>query len=199
MKRVEFTIFETAIGACGIAWGETGIVGIQLPEADEAGTRNRFLLRFPNACEASPSLDARRAIKGIAALLDGEAADLTDIPLDMEGVAHFHRLVYEAARAIPPGATLSYGDVAAKIGARGAARAVGTALAKNPFAIIVPCHRILAANGKIGGFSASGGIATKRRLLEIESAAVTVQAPTFSDERGNAGIKLRVAQHRIDT
>src|SRR5207245_8475160 len=99
-----------------------------------------------------------------------EARDLSVIVLDMERVSPFHRRVYEAARAIPAGATLSYGDVATRLGAPGAARAVGQALGRNPFAIVVPCHRVLAAGGKVGGFSANGGITAKLRLLSIEGA-----------------------------
>lgn len=110
----------------------------------------------------------------IAALLSGErgeAADLSAAVLDMDGIAPFHRRVYEAARTVPPGVTVSYGALAERTGAPGAARAVGQALAKNPFALVVPCHRVLGATGKLGGFSAHGGLATKRRLLAIEGAA----------------------------
>lgn len=172
MMTPAFTLFDTPIGTCGLVWGARGVLGVQLPEASEPQTRQRILSRFPRAREAAPPAEATRAIERLTSLLQGEAADLGDIPLDMEGVAPFHRRVYEAARAIPSGATLSYGDLAAKAGARGAARAVGTALAKNPFAIIVPCHRVLAANGKIGGFSADGGIRTKQKLLAIEGTTI---------------------------
>src|SRR5262249_61450420 len=92
------------------------------------------------------------------------------VRLDRTGVPAFRRRVYEAARTIPPGQTLSYGEVAACAGSPGAARAVGQALGKNPFAIVVPCHRVLAAGGRVGGFSAQGGIATKLRLLALQSA-----------------------------
>jgi methylated-DNA-[protein]-cysteine S-methyltransferase len=109
------------------------------------------------------------AIDNIVALLCGEPSDLSAIALDMEGLAPFHRRVYEVARTIPPGKTLPYGEVAARAGAPGAARAVGQALGHNPFPIIVPCHRVVSAGGKIGGFSAHGGTATKRRMLAIEA------------------------------
>ncbi len=165
-----FTLFETAIGPCGIAWGARGIVGVQLPEADPNATRARLRRRFPGAREAAPASDAQRAIEGIVALLRGEARDLTAIVLDMDRVPPFHRCVYEAARAIRPGATLSYGEIAAQLGEPGAARAVGQALGQNPFPIIVPCHRVLAAGGKTGGFSANGGVATKLKLLALEGA-----------------------------
>jgi methylated-DNA-[protein]-cysteine S-methyltransferase len=169
-----FTLFETAIGRCAIVWGGRGIVGAQLPEACETETRRRLLDRFPDAREASPPPNAARAKEGIAALLRGETSDLSTIALDMDAAPPFRRRVYEATRAILPGETQTYGAIAQKIGAAGAARAVGQALGRNPFALLVPCHRVLAANGKLGGFSAHGGLATKLRLLAIEGA----QMPT---------------------
>jgi methylated-DNA-[protein]-cysteine S-methyltransferase len=165
-----FTLFDTAIGRCGIAWSERGVALVQLPEGREADTRARLVQRCPDAREAPPPPAVRRALDAIVALLRGEASDLSAIALDMEGVPPFHRRVYEAARAVPPGATLSYGEIATRLGAPGSARAVGQALGRNPFAIVVPCHRVLAAGGKVGGFSANGGVSTKLRMLEIEGA-----------------------------
>jgi methylated-DNA-[protein]-cysteine S-methyltransferase len=170
MSEQEFTLFDTAIGRCGIAWGARGIVGIQLPEKLERLTRMRLLRRFPIARAARPPPDVQRAIEDITALLGGEAIDLLGVTLDMERVPAFERRVYAAARRIPAGSTLSYGEIAARLGAPGSARAVGRALGRNPFAIVVPCHRVVAAGG-IGGFSADGGTRTKRRLLEIEGKA----------------------------
>ena len=170
MTASGFALFDAAIGRCGIAWGERGVAGIQLPEAGEEETRVRMLHRFPAAGEATPPPEVQDAIEDIVALLRGEASDLSTVALDMDGVPEFHRRVYDAARTIPPGETLSYGDIARRVGAPGAARAVGQALGRNPFPIVVPCHRVLAAGGKIGGFSAQGGVATKRRMLAIESA-----------------------------
>jgi len=164
-----FTLFNTAIGRCGVAWSDRGLVGVQLPEASAAETRERMLQRFPAAAETAPPPKVQIAIDGIIALLRGQQNDLSAIALDMEGVAPFHRRVYETARSIPPGKTLAYGEVAARLGAAGAARAVGQALGHNPFPIIVPCHRVLSAGGKIGGFSAHGGTATKRRMLALEA------------------------------
>lgn len=172
-----FTLFETAIGACAVVWGAHGIVGTQLPERDEPATRRRVQARFPAAREADPPDDVRRAIDAIVALLGGKAVDLSPIDLDMDGVPPFDRAVYAAARSIPPGATLTYGEIAARIGEPGAARAVGQALGRNPFAIIVPCHRVLAAGDRPGGFSASGGAATKLRMLAIERAPRGGQLP----------------------
>ena len=173
-----FALFDTAIGACGIAWGERGLVGVQLPEGSEARTRARLRRRFSDAREAPPPPAVQRAIEGIVALLHGEAIDLSGVALDMDRVPPFERRVYEVARTIMPGATLSYGDIAARLGAPGEARAVGQALGQNPFPLVVPCHRVLAAGGKVGGFSANGGIATKLRLLSIEGAR-TSSAPTL--------------------
>jgi methylated-DNA-[protein]-cysteine S-methyltransferase len=171
MTAISFAIFETAISACGIAWGERGIAAVQLPEANEQKTRTRLLRRFPEAREAPPTPEVQRAIDGITALLRGEASDLSAIVLDVEDLPAFNRRVYEVARAIPPGATLSYGEITARLGGPPqAARDVGQALGQNPIPIIVPCHRVLAANGKPGGFSASGGVTTKLRLLTIERA-----------------------------
>jgi methylated-DNA-[protein]-cysteine S-methyltransferase len=172
MTTLGFALFDTAIGRCGIAWSERGVAGIQLPEAHELETRRRVLRRFPGARDAAPPPHVQRALDGVVALLRGEASDLSAVALDMDGVPSFHRRVYEVARTIPPGATLSYGDIATRLGARGAARAVGQALGRNPFAIVVPCHRVLAAGGKVGGFSANGGTTTKLRLLAIEGAQV---------------------------
>jgi O-6-methylguanine DNA methyltransferase len=182
MMASGFALFDTAIGRCGLAWGEHGISGVQLPEMGERETRARMLQRFPAAGEAVPPPEVQRVIDRIAALLRGEVSDLSTIALDMDEVPTFHRRVYEAARAIPPGMTLSYGDVAARAGAPGAARAVGQALGRNPFPIVVPCHRVLAAGGKIGGFSAQGGIATKRRMLAIEGVQLNGTRPLFDSD-----------------
>jgi methylated-DNA-[protein]-cysteine S-methyltransferase len=165
-----FALFDTVIGTCGIAWSENGVGGVQLPEPSASETRARMGRRHPGAREMSPPPAVRQAIDAITAHLSGQEADLSGIGLDMDGVPEFHRRVYEAARAIPSGTTLSYGEVAARIGEPSAAREVGQALGRNPFPIVVPCHRVLAAGGKTGGFSAPGGIATKLRLLAIEGA-----------------------------
>jgi methylated-DNA-[protein]-cysteine S-methyltransferase len=170
MTEHRFTLFQTAIGCCGIAWSELGVTGVQLPEASSAKTRARMLRRFPGAREAEPPPEVQRAANGIVALLRGEASDLSTIVLDLDGVPPFHRRVYEVARTIRPGATLTYGELAARLGEPGMAREVGQALGRNPFAVIVPCHRVVAAGGQTGGFSANGGVATKLRILSIEGA-----------------------------
>ena len=165
-----FAIFDTAIGQCGIAWSDTGVTGFQLPERDAAATRRRIAGRFCEAAEGAPPPSVQRGIDAIVALMRGESVDLAFIPLDMDGVPEFHQRVYDVARTIRPGATMTYGEVADRIGDPGSARAVGQALGRNPFAVIVPCHRVTAADGKTGGFSASGGRVTKLTLLAIEGA-----------------------------
>ena len=170
MTAYRFTLFDTAIGCCGMVWSERGVAGVQLPEAGELKTRARMRRRFPGAHEEAPTPEVQAALDRIVALLRGEASDLSALVLDMEGVPPFRRRVYEVARTIPPGATLSYGEIAARLGEPGMAREVGQALGRNPFALIVPCHRVVAAGGKAGGFSANGGVATKLRLLSIEGA-----------------------------
>jgi methylated-DNA-[protein]-cysteine S-methyltransferase len=170
MNARGFSLFPTPIGTCGIAWSDRGIVSVQLPEHDEAATRARLARRCAGAAEAAAPPEIRRAIDAIVSLLQGASSDLSFIALDMEGVPGFHRRVYEVARTIPPGATLSYGDIATRLGDPGSARAVGQALGRNPFVIVVPCHRVVAAGGRTGGFSAKGGTATKLTLLAIEGA-----------------------------
>lgn len=165
-----FALFETAIGNCAIVWSARGVVGVQLPETNAAATRARVLRRFPDAQEAPPLADIQRAIDGIVALLAGEKRDLTDIAIDDEGQTNFNKRVYAIARKIPPGQTMTYGEIAERLGDRTLARAVGQAMGENPTPVIMPCHRVLAAGGKTGGFSASGGVVTKLRLLTIEGA-----------------------------
>jgi methylated-DNA-[protein]-cysteine S-methyltransferase len=171
MRASGFCLFDTPIGECAIAWSDAAIVGVLLPEDDPAQTAPRMQRRFPQAQQRTPTPWVHAVIERVRNLLDGSSTDsLADVPLDMEGVPEFNQRVYEIARAIPPGQTLSYGEVAAKLGEPGAARAVGQALGHNPFAPIVPCHRVLAAGKRSGGFSAGGGVATKLRMLQIEKA-----------------------------
>jgi methylated-DNA-[protein]-cysteine S-methyltransferase len=165
-----FTVFDTAIGPCGLAWRDDVVIGTSLPEGTAARTRAWLVKRFPDAVEGPPASPVRAAIDGIVALLAGEQRDLAEIELDLAAVPEFHRRAYEIARTIPPGKTLTYGDIAHRLGMSGSAQAVGQAMGHNPFPIVVPCHRVLAAGGRDGGFSARGGVATKRRMLVIEGA-----------------------------
>lgn len=166
-------LFETAIGRCGVSWSEVGISRVALPRERALGD---------SALEASGGVPdgVRAAIAGMVMLLDGEPSDLRSVMLDGRGLDEFRRRVYAATREIPPGTYATYGELARAIGEPGAARAVGAALAQNPFPIIVPCHRVLAATGALHGFSAPGGIATKRRMLEIERAPGFTQPALFA-------------------
>jgi methylated-DNA-[protein]-cysteine S-methyltransferase len=174
-----FCFFDTAIGRCALVWRDGRVVAAQLPERDEATAQNRLARRCPEAGEAEPPPVIRAAIEGVVALMAGEAVDFSDVALDLDAATPFERRVYAVALAIPHGETLSYGEVAARIGEPGAARAVGVALGRNPIPIIVPCHRVLAANGGTGGFSADGGVETKLRLLTIEKARTGAQPSLF--------------------
>jgi methylated-DNA-[protein]-cysteine S-methyltransferase len=182
MTGPSYTLFDTPIGWFGIVWSERGIVGVQLPQKDEFATRARLRRRFPEAAEAPPPGEVQGAIDGIVALLQGEPRDLSAVALDEDGLPPFDRRVYQAARTIRPGSTLSYGDLAARLGEPGEAREVGQALGRNPFPILVPCHRVLAAGGKLGGFSARGGVTTKVRLLSIEGAPIAYTPSLFDGE-----------------
>jgi methylated-DNA-[protein]-cysteine S-methyltransferase len=161
MAASYFALFETPVGRCGIVWSQRGIVAMQLPERSVAATRARMRERFGEALESKPTGMALRAIEQVGALLAGRQAELSTIELDFEGIPEFSRQVYELTRRIPVGSTVSYGDIATRLGSPHAARAVGQALGRNPWALIVPCHRVLAASGKLTGFSAPGGLATK--------------------------------------
>jgi methylated-DNA-[protein]-cysteine S-methyltransferase len=180
-KPLSNSFFQTAIGTCGIAWSADGIVGVSLPEDEEDRLRSRFTARYPKATECAPPPDVARTIARIQALLDGEPDDLSDILLDEAEVPDFNKRVYDIARRISPGATRTYGEIARELGDPLLAREVGQALGRNPFPIIVPCHRVLAANGKTGGFSATGGVQTKFRMLAIERAK-TDNTPSLFEE-----------------
>lgn len=172
MTGQHFAIFDSAIGPCGIVWGARGITGVQLPMGSEDKTRNRIRQRDANVTEAPPTAAVQRAIDGILELLAGKPNDLADVELDLDGVPEFNRGVYDIARKIPPGKTMTYGDIAKKLGGVELSRDVGQALGRNPCPIVVPCHRVLAAGGKPGGFSANGGVVTKLKMLAIEGAVV---------------------------
>lgn len=170
MGPARFCAVETAIGPVALLWTKAGIAGLALPGDGPAAIRARFDRIRPGAAERDPDGAALPAIAGVRALLRGERVDLRGVALDLAGVPAFDRRVYDVASEIPAGRTLTYGAVAARIGEPGAARAVGAALGRNPVPIIVPCHRVLAAGGRTGGFSAPGGAATKQRLLALEGA-----------------------------
>ena len=178
--KPNFAIFETAIGPCGIVWGEHGIVGVQLPEATEGRTRARLQKRFRGAIEAPPPPAIATTIENIVALLDGRPADFSEAPLDIKALPEFNRQVYEIISALPPGETMTYGEIAKRLGKEPqAARDVGQALGENPIPIVIPCHRVLAANGRPGGYSGSGGVKTKLKLLTIEGAKLSEEPSLF--------------------
>jgi methylated-DNA-[protein]-cysteine S-methyltransferase len=171
-----YTIFDTAIGRCGIVWSNAGILGVQLREID---TRRRLLRLYDEAREQRPPLNTETAIEGIVAVLRGHHSDFADVALDMQDIPAFNRRVYEFIRTIPRGVTRTYNDVAASLRISGAAHSVAQVMAKNPFMIIVPCHRVLEAGHYADRMSAFGGSISKRRLLSIEGTAPMIGKTLF--------------------
>jgi methylated-DNA-[protein]-cysteine S-methyltransferase len=173
-----YTCFETAVGPCGIAWNDAGeLLGAQLPEGDREGTLVRLQRRFPDLSRASPPEAVARTLQRWRAVLaEGSKDTLADVPICYDGMPPFHQRVLELTRQIPPGQTRTYGDLARELGDLSAARAVGQALGANPFAPIVPCHRVMAAGGLAGGFSGPGGLRGKLKLLELEGAPLGAQS-----------------------
>lgn len=167
-----FALFDTAIGTCGVAWSDAGLARVQLPETTSTAAEARLARIGGGAVKATAPYPEAIAnlVADIQALLRGERIDFSSVRLDLARLPDFDRRVYDITRAIPAGATLTYGDVATKLGDIGLSRAVGQALGRNPLPIVIPCHRVVAAGGEIGGFSATGGASTKRRILDIESA-----------------------------
>ncbi|MDZ4366207.1 MAG: methylated-DNA--[protein]-cysteine S-methyltransferase [Afipia sp.] len=191
-----FSLFDTAIGRCGVAWGERGLLGVQLPEADDTRTRSHLLQKAPGVREMTPPAEVQKACDAMAELLDGEARDLSFIALDTERLPAFNRSVYDIARTIAPGETLTYGDIATRLGDKLLSRAVGKALGENPLPIVIPCHRVLAANGKTGGFSANGGVTTKFRMLAIERARIPGAASDDAPMLFDPGLSIAPRRRR---
>jgi len=175
----QYAVFETAIGWAGVAWAESRLIGAYLPQSNPAIARKGFTRKFPGASQAAPPPAIASVVDRIVALMLGEKVDLSDAPLDVARAPEFNAKVYEITRRIPPGQTVTYGQIAVQLGDRLLAQQVGAALGKNPWPILVPCHRVTAANGKLGGFSARGGGETKLRLLAIEGASAAAQADLF--------------------
>jgi methylated-DNA-[protein]-cysteine S-methyltransferase len=174
-----YSIFDTGIGRCGIAWSDGGVIGVQLPEAREIDTRRRLFQLYPEARETRAPVDVEIAIESIAELLRGGSADLSDVTLDMTGIPAFNQRVYAFARSIPRGETRTYGEVASHLRASGAVYSVAQAIGRNPFMIIVPCHRVLEAGNYADKISPNGGAISKRRLLSIEGAHPTASKTLF--------------------
>ena len=162
----KYAIFDSGVGRCGIVWSDAGIVSVQLPEAREIETRRRLFKLYPEAREQRPPLMVEGAIEGIAAQLRGQDSDLSQLRLDLTDINPFQQRTYELTRAIPRGETRTYAEIATRM--RRGEFSVAQALAKNPFMIIVPCHRVLESAGYADKISANGGVISKRRLLGIE-------------------------------
>ncbi len=195
MARMTWTLFDTPLGSCGVAWTDAGLTWVQLPEEDRAATRARLLSKMPDAGDmASEKLAppwVKDAIARVREHLRGKPQDLTRVPLDLSRVAPFTAKVFRAAQAVPAGRTATYGELAGIAGSPGASRAVGRAMATNPFPVIVPCHRVVAAGGGAGGFSAYGGLVTKEKILKLEGGTLArrggedqKQASLFTGEPG---------------
>jgi methylated-DNA-[protein]-cysteine S-methyltransferase len=180
MTDQHFALFDTAIGICGIEWGPRGINGVQLPMGSEEKTRTRIRQRHGDITESQPTAEVHHAIGRMVDLLAGKPDDLSDIALDLGEVPAFNRDVYDIARTIAPGRTMTYGEIAKKLGGVQLSRDVGQALGRNPCPIIVPCHRVVAAGNRPGGFSAKGGVTTKLKMLDIERAVVN-HTPSLFD------------------
>lgn len=173
-----YFIFETANGFCGIAWSSNGIARFMLPASSAEATERGLLRRLPEAVPGTPTAEVLAAVTAAKRYFEGEKIDFSDVRLDLEGQDDFFRQIYDAARGVEWGRTTTYGTLAKQLGAGPqAARDVGQAMAKNPVPLIIPCHRVLAAGGKIGGFSAPGGSASKVRMLELEGSLVEPPAP----------------------
>lgn len=167
MDSAEYMLFETALGVCGIAWSEAGLTRVQLPDRDAAATAARLAKSAKRAGGAVPAY-ATDAAELLADYAGGEDVEFSGVLLDFAGIAPFEATVYHALRRVGRGETVTYGTLAERAGSPGAAQAVGTAMARNPWPVVVPCHRVLAAGNKPGGFSAPGGLITKAKLLAME-------------------------------
>lgn len=178
MMSPQFLEFTSPLGTCAIVWGDAGIEGVALPERTVAELRARLRRQWSNALPGKAPLQVEGVVEGIQTSLNGQAVDLGGATLNMSALPDFHRRVYLAAREVSFGVTVTYGELARRVQSPSAARAVGQALGRNPFAIIVPCHRVVSASGGLGGFTAHGGVSTKSRLLAIEGALVG-RAPTL--------------------
>ncbi len=180
MERPGFALFDTALGRCAVVWRGAGLIGVHLPDTDEGRTGPRLARRFPGAVEAPPPPAAAEAMTRIAAFLAGAPDDFAELALDETGVGDFERAVYRETRAIPAGSTSTYGAIATALGDVRHSRRVGQALGRNPWPIVIPCHRVTGAGGWMGGFSAPGGQGTKLRLLELEGALAAETLPLFA-------------------
>lgn len=166
-------VFDSALGPCGIAWRDDALTHVQLPLADREATMVELEWQSGSSIAPPPWPPfVAHAVAALQSLLRGELADLQGVPLDWAGIGQFERDVYEAARRIAPGHTRTYEELAQAMGQPGTVRAVEVSLGRNPFPLVVPCHRVVAGRGRLGGYGPAGGVAMKKRLLEIEAAAL---------------------------
>jgi methylated-DNA-[protein]-cysteine S-methyltransferase len=177
---VQHHVFDTAIGPCGVAWSERGLAAVQLPERDAAATERRLAARVRGAGAASPPPWVAALVDDIRRALAGDRVDFAAVPVDMSGVEPFRLRLYDTLRMLAWGETTTYGDLAKQLGATGwqGARDVGEAMGRNPVPLVIPCHRVLAAGGRLGGFSAPGGAATKAKLLALEGVRTASGPPS---------------------
>lgn len=173
-----YCLFETPLGPCAIAWSAAGLTRVLLPGRDAEATEHRARRDAePWAKNRALPDVAAKSVAALTAYFAGDRPDLGDLLLDWSGIPDFHRRIYRALALVPYGTTVTYGALAHRIGEPGAARAVGAALGRNPWPVLIPCHRVLASGHKLGGFSAPGGVATKRALLGLEGALAESTAP----------------------
>jgi methylated-DNA-[protein]-cysteine S-methyltransferase len=174
-ENIHHTLFDTAIGPCGVAWSARGLTALALPERDAAATEKRLIAKSKSRGKAAPPSAVAQAIAQIQKYCAGERIDFAAVPLDLSAIDPFRRKLYEAMRGLRFGETTTYGELAKQTGGIDweATRDVGIAMGRNPLPIVVPCHRVLAAGGKLGGFSAYGGTATKEKLLALEGVRLT--------------------------
>lgn len=173
-----YYVFETAAGFCAIAWSDTGIARFQLPTSSAEATERNLRRRLPDAARGTPPAEVAAAIAAATRYFAGEKVDFCDVPLDLGVQDEFFARIYAAVRSLAWGETTTYGWLAKALGVGPeAARDVGQAMARNPVPLIIPCHRVLAAGGKLGGFSAPGGSTTKQRMLELEGVRLEPPKP----------------------
>jgi methylated-DNA-[protein]-cysteine S-methyltransferase len=193
-----FTTFETPLGICSVAWGPYGLRAVGLPEVSTAKLRQRLAKQLGDVEETKPPANVRKVIGELRRYLAGGQASFDAVAVDLDHATPFTRRVYEALRRTRPGETVSYGELAARAGRPGAARAVGQAMAKNPLPLVVPCHRVLAHGGKAGGFSSWGGTVTKAKLLELEGVKLALPRGRALPYDGDAAVRaLRRADPQL--
>jgi methylated-DNA-[protein]-cysteine S-methyltransferase len=178
-QTIHHHLFDTALGVCGVAWSARGLVAVQLPEKTDAATERRLIARSGSAGAAVPPPQIAALVEDIRRYLAGERVDFSAVAVDLQNLEPFRRRLYGALREMPFGATVTYGELAKRLGLADweGAREVGAAMGQNPVPLVIPCHRVLAANGKLGGFSAPGGAATKAKLLALEGVHFDRGAP----------------------